>query len=99
MQMTSRTLVASLTAAAGFVALFANDNLFSTEQSNLIAQANARIGRPLTPVSFAGVARRADRRAYRYGAIAAGTGAYYGARSYYGVGPYYRRAYSPSGDY
>ena len=34
--------------------------------------ASARVGRPLTPVSVAGVARRTERRAYRRGAVAAG---------------------------
>jgi hypothetical protein len=90
-------LMTSLTAAVGFVVLFANDKLLSTQQSNLIAQADARVGRPLTPVSVAGVARRTDRRAYRRDAIAAGavvgTSAYYGAGhydggSYYGTGAY-----------
>ena len=42
--------------------------------------ADARIGRPLTPGSVAGVHRRVERRAYRRGAVAAGAvaaGAYY----------------------
>lgn len=39
-------------------------------------QADARVGRPLTPMSYAGVARRTNRRAY-YGAAAAAGGAYY----------------------
>jgi hypothetical protein len=45
--------------------------------------AEARVGRPLTPVSVAGVNRRMNRRAY-YGAAA---GAYYGAAAgaYYGA--------------
>jgi len=43
--------------------------------------ADARIGRPLTPLSVAGVHRRAYRRAYR--------GAVYGAAAAYGVGSYY----------
>ena len=37
--------------------------------------ADARIGRPLTPMSVAGVNRRVHRRAY-YGAAAAGAAAY-----------------------
>jgi hypothetical protein len=37
--------------------------------------AAARIGRPLTPMSVAGVNRRVNRRAY-YGAAAAGTAGY-----------------------
>ena len=39
-----------------------------------VEKAEARIGRPLTPVSVAGVARRHNRRAY-YGAGAVGAGA------------------------
>ena len=68
--------------------------------------ASARVGRPLTPVSVAGVARRTERRAYRRGAVAAGAaigaGAYYGAGSYYGAGAYpgvASRAYYASGGY
>jgi hypothetical protein len=62
-----------------------------------IDTAEAKVGRPLTPVSVAGANRRANRRAYRAaagvaaaGAVAAGaatTGAYYGQPAqdpYYG---------------
>ena len=45
--------------------------------------ADARIGRPLTPLSVAGVHRRAYRRAV-YGAAAYGVGSYYGAYGYPG---------------
>ena len=45
--------------------------------------ADARIGRPLTPLSIAGVHRRAYRRAV-YGAAAYGVGSYYGAYGYPG---------------
>jgi hypothetical protein len=76
----------ALAAAAGLVCLFASDNWSSTQQSSLIAQADARVGRPLTPGSVAGVARRTDRRAVRRGAVvggaAVGAGAYYGAGGY-----------------
>jgi len=42
-----------------------------------ISVAQARIGRPLTPMSYAGVARRTTRRAVVYGgAAAAAAGAY-----------------------
>jgi hypothetical protein len=40
--------------------------------------AEARVGRPLTPMSVAGVHRRVHRRAY-YGAAAVGAAATYGA--------------------
>ena len=62
--------------------------------------ADARIGRPLTPLSVAGVHRRAYRRAYRgavYGAAAAyGVGSYYGAYGYpsYSYGSYGYPSYS-----
>jgi hypothetical protein len=60
--------------------------------------AQARVGRPLTPGSVAGVNRRVERRAYRRGAVGAGvvaagavaTGAYLGgpaSASYYDSGP------------
>jgi hypothetical protein len=44
--------------------------------------ADARVGRPATPMSVAGVNRRVHRRAY-YGAAAAGAAAY-GTYNYYG---------------
>ncbi|AWL94526.1 MULTISPECIES: hypothetical protein [Bradyrhizobium] len=51
--------------------------------------AEARVGRPLTPGSVAGVNRRVHRRAY-YGAAAAGAAAYgaYGYRRACGYHPY-----------
>jgi hypothetical protein len=69
-----------------------------------VDRADARVGRPLTPVSVAGVNRRYNRRAaYGYGAgvVGAGFGAaaigtaaavgaapYYGGAGYYSGGPY-----------
>ena len=62
-----------------------------------IESAQARIGRPLTPLSVAGVARRHHRRAaYGYGAGVVGAGLAAGAigaaatspYGYYGGGPY-----------
>ncbi|MGN6750894.1 MAG: hypothetical protein ACTHJS_20145 [Xanthobacteraceae bacterium] len=47
-----------------------------------IDTADARVGRPATPMSVAGVNRRVHRRAY-YGAAAAGA-AGYGYYNYYG---------------
>ncbi len=43
-----------------------------TTQASLVSSAEARIGRPLTPMSYAGVARRTTRRAVAAGAVAAG---------------------------
>src|SRR6516164_4170748 len=79
----------ALAAAAGTACLFINDNTSSTQRSSLISQADARIGRPGTPLSVAGVARRNYRRA-AVGAGVVGAGvvgaAYYGG---YGTGGYY----------
>jgi hypothetical protein len=71
-----------------------------------VESAQARVGRPLTPVSVAGVARRQHRRnVYGTGAIGAGvagaavigtaaavgaTAPYYGGAGYYAGGPYYQ---------
>jgi hypothetical protein len=67
-----------------------------------VESAQARVGRPLTPMSVAGVARRQMRRAvYGAGVVGAGAAAvgtaaafgatspYYGGAGYYGGGPYY----------
>jgi hypothetical protein len=58
-----------------------------------IARAEARVGRPLTPGSVAGVHRRVERRSYRRGLYygAAGAAAYGGY--YYGQ-QYYQQPYS-----
>jgi hypothetical protein len=50
-----------------------------------MTKAEARVGRPATPMSYAGVARRTTRRAVTYGAAAtagaAAVGAYANSRS------------------
>ncbi|MHC2463868.1 hypothetical protein [Bradyrhizobium embrapense] len=56
-----------------------------SEQSGVsisVQSAQARVGRPLTPVSVAGVARRQTRRAV-YGTAAVGAAAAAGAYGYY----------------
>jgi len=63
---------AVLAGAAGFVVLFASDNLSPINADSFVSQAEARVGRPLTPASVAGVNRRQNRRAYVAGAAAAG---------------------------
>ena len=67
----------------------------------VISNAEARVGRPLTPVSVAGVGRRTTRRvvrrtAYTVAALPAGCvyGPYYGG-NYYRCGGVY---YEPSGN-
>jgi hypothetical protein len=49
----------------------------SDPSGSFVSRAEARVGRPATPMSYAGVARRTTRRAVAYGtaagAVAAGT--------------------------
>jgi hypothetical protein len=61
----------ALAGAAGLVVLFASDNISPTNTGSLVTQAEARVGRPLTPVSAAGVARRTTRRAVGVGVVGA----------------------------
>lgn len=56
--------------AALFSCLLCIDDV-RPSKSSLFATANAVIGRPLTPMSYAGVARRTTRRAAYAGAYAA----------------------------
>ena len=61
-------------------------------------QAQARVGRPATPASAAGVARRTTRRTIRRGAYIAtipggcAYGTYYGYKLYYCGGVYYQKS-------
>jgi hypothetical protein len=64
----------ALVAMACVGCLFVSDRVLPTSSGSLITEANARIGRPLTPMSYAGVARRTTGRAV-YGAAAVGVGA------------------------
>lgn len=72
-----RTLQAVLAAIVGMGALTVGD-LLPIPSGHFVTTADARIGRPLTPFSYAGVARRTTRRAV-YGAYGA-----YGAPPVYG---------------
>jgi hypothetical protein len=66
------------TALAAFVAgLSWNDGNVVTK--GVFSEAQARVGRPLTPMSYAGVARRTTRRAVGVGAAAGAAGVYYGS--------------------
>ena len=49
-------------AIVGLVGSEAANEVAGTDSFSIIAPANARVGRPLTPVSVAGVARRTTRR-------------------------------------
>jgi hypothetical protein len=66
-----KLLQLSLAAAVGAGCLFINEKASLTEPQSLVSSADARIGRPLTPVSYAGVARRTTRRAVAVGAAGA----------------------------
>jgi len=66
----------------GGITFFWGGQLPLDGQSSLVSSAEARIGRPLTPMSYAGVARRTTRRAVVGGAVVGGAvaaGAYYAA--------------------
>jgi hypothetical protein len=71
----------SIATVLGAAALAWDGNLPLDNQSSVMSSAEARIGRPLTPMSYAGVARRTTRRAVVGGAAvaagAAAAGAYY----------------------
>jgi hypothetical protein len=62
----------SIAAALGSVALVWNGTIPLNTQASLVSSAEAIIGRPLTPLSYAGVARRTTRRAIVGGAAVYG---------------------------
>jgi hypothetical protein len=75
MTITSRKAVIAIGAAVTFVAAFSLDGTW-TASGPQTSSAEARVGRPLTPMSYAGVARRTTRRAVVGGAaVAAGAAA------------------------
>jgi hypothetical protein len=88
-----KRLQIGLAAMMGIGALFASEQLTRIMSGSVVSKAEAWIGRPLTPMSYAGVARRTTRQAYGYGAYGAGVyGApVYGAPLVYG-GPVYAPA-------
>jgi hypothetical protein len=55
------TLLAAAT-ATGVAGLFWSGDISLSTSSSLVTEAQAIIGRPLTPMSYAGVARRTVRR-------------------------------------
>lgn len=77
---TSRKIIMSAAVLAAFTAgLCCNDG--NVVSNGAFSEAEARIGRPLTPMSYAGVARRTTRRAVAAGAAVGAVGA---AGAYYG---------------
>ena len=68
--------------AGGAALLWGGDGPASS--GSFVSQAEARVGRPATPMSYAGVARRTTRRAVAYGTAA---GAAAAAGTYYYAAP------------
>ncbi len=90
---TRRILLIAGAAMIGIAALGVNERSALTGSASLVSTADARIGRPLTPLSYAGAARRTVRRgAYAAGAAAAGAAAagYYRSGCYQAVDEYGR---------
>ena len=74
----SRKIVVVTAALAAFAAGL-SWNGGNVVRNGVFSEAEARVGRPLTPMSYAGVARRTTRRAVAVGAAAGAAGAYYGS--------------------
>jgi hypothetical protein len=77
----NKLLRIALSVVAGMGCLFLSENISLTKPETFVTTAEARVGRPATPMSYAGVARRTTRRAVVGGAAvgAAAAGGYYGA--------------------
>ena len=75
MRAPNKTFAYFLAASVGCLVMVANDSTLNGSAS-FVPSAEARVGRPLTPMSYAGVARRTTRRAVAVGAATTGA-AYY----------------------
>jgi hypothetical protein len=64
-----------LAVLAGAGGLFLNERATFLASGSVVTEAQAIIGRPATPMSYAGVARRTTARAVTAGAVAAGAAA------------------------
>jgi hypothetical protein len=71
---TRATVRIAIIAAISASVLMIDERALISRHDTLVTSADARIGRPLTPLSYAGVARRTTRRA-----VAAGAAVGYGA--------------------
>jgi hypothetical protein len=98
MRSSTKAVIASLALLFGASDLHIADWRMGMGFFNLVSDAEARVGRPATPGSVAGVARRTTRRVIRrgayIGAIPAGCpyGSYYGYNLYYCGGSYYQKS-------
>ncbi len=77
MIMSRKLVLGAATAIAAFACGLSWDGRSTVPGIGLFSDAEARVGRPLTPMSYAGVARRTTRRAVAVGAAAGAAGAYY----------------------
>ena len=75
MTISHRKTLLLLTTTVAFVGTLLWNGKSDIEQG-LVSTSEARVGRPLTPMSYAGVARRTTRRAVYGTAAAAAAGAY-----------------------
>ena len=62
MSISKKLTIVLLTGVIGFIGLQAADQLTTPGSFSIISTAEAIVGRPLTPVSVAGAARRTVRR-------------------------------------
>jgi hypothetical protein len=74
MIISKRKVTVILAAATAFAGTLLWNGTVNVERG-LVSASEARVGRPLTPMSYAGVARRTTRRAV-YGTAAVAAGAY-----------------------
>ena len=92
------TILASLALAFGIGEMPPAGQHETPSLFGFVNDAVARVGRPATPGSVAGVARRTTRRTIRRGAYVARVpkgcpyGAYYGYNLYYCGGTYYQKS-------
>ena len=77
--MISPRKIIMLAAVAAFAAGLSWNGSSRVIERGLFSEVQARVGRPLTPMSYAGVARRTTRRAVAVGAAAGAAGVYYGS--------------------
>jgi hypothetical protein len=68
---TQKSLLVIFAIAAGAIGLLWNGDISPDRQKGFVSTADAIRGRPLTPLSYVGVARRTTRRAVAVGAVAA----------------------------
>lgn len=98
MRSSTKAVIASLALLFGASDLHIAEGRLGIGFLSIVSPAEARVGRPATPGSVAGVARRTTRRTIRrgayVGAIPAGCayGSYYGYSLYYCGGVYYQKS-------